>query len=92
MYVSYLTHYEEKTKRLLTVFDRRLETLSEEIYRLIGSRETSSFMGFEYINYWRRHKDANPVVIKMLSKVYMRLLKLKQMSRKPDEMAIPIPD
>lgn len=63
VYVSYLTHYEEKTKRLLTVFDRRLETLSEEIYRLIGSRETSSFMGFEYINYWRRHKDANPVVI-----------------------------
>ncbi|WP_303010610.1 glycosyltransferase family 2 protein [uncultured Bacteroides sp.] len=92
VYVFSLTHYGEKMKKQLNEFDGQLKILSEEIYSLIGSREISSFMGFEYISYWRNHKRVNPIIISVLSKGYLLLLKIKQLSRKPDEMAIPMPD
>ena len=63
---------------------------SAEVYELIGSKEVSSFLGFEYIRYWRNHKSANMLVIKLLSKMYNALLKFKQSFHKPDEMAVPV--
>lgn len=89
VYVYLLTHYGDKTKKMLIDFDEQIKSLSDEIYKLIGSKDISSFMGFEYINYWRKNKDMNSLIIKVLSKSYLLLLKSKQALHKPDEMAVP---
>lgn len=89
IYVFSLTHYGSGTIKILTDFDGRLKELSPEVYELVGSNEISSFMGFRYIDYWRNNKNLSPLVIKIMSKVYMALLKARQALGKPDEMAVP---
>jgi len=89
VYVFLLTHYEDETKKMLTDFDEQIKSLSDEIYEHIGSKEISSFMGFEYINYWRKNKSVNPLIIKLMSKSYLLLLKSRQALQKTDEMAVP---
>ena len=89
VYVFYLTHYGNETKKMLIDFDEQIKSLSDEIYRFIGCKEISSFMGLEYINYWRKNKNMNSLIIKVVSKSYLLLLKSKQALHKPDEMAVP---
>ena len=89
-YVTALTHYDVETRQALRDYDNELKRRSAEVYELIGSKEVSSFLGFEYRRYWRNHKSANMLVIKLLSKMYNALLKFKQSFHKPDEMAVPV--
>lgn len=89
VYVYSLTHYGSVTKKILIDFDDQLKSLSQEVYELIGSKEVSSFIGFKYIDYWRKNKQVNPLLIKWMSKAYMLLLKSKRSLRKPDEMSVP---
>lgn len=88
IYVCLLTHYGKDTKQQLIDFDNRLRELSEEIYDLIGSREVSSFMNFEYINFWRQNKDLSPLAVRSFSKIYLLLIKLKQLASKFSNVSI----
>lgn len=89
VYVFSLCHYGVATKLLLVDFDRELKKASEEIHAYIGSSECSSFMGFGYIDYWRKHKHISPLLIKTMSKLYLAMLKFKQKFHRPSEMAVP---
>lgn len=89
VYVFLLTHYNETMKNLLTDFDQDLKEASKDIYELIGSKEVSSFRGFEYITYWRNHKDVNKSAVKFFSQAYLLLLRMKQIRKSEDEMALP---
>lgn len=89
VYVFHLTHYGSTTKQKLIDFDEQLRNMSSEIYDFIGSKKTSSFMGFKYIDYWRKNKDINPFLIRMMSKAYLLFLKSRQGLQKEDEMAVP---
>lgn len=89
VYVYLLTHYEDGARKMLIDFDEQIRSLSDEIYEYIGSKEVSSFMGFEYINYWRKNKSVNPLIIKLMSKSYLLLLKSRQALQKTDEMSVP---
>ena len=90
VYVFSLIHYDSKTQSLLAGFDKELQEKAPYIYKLIGSKEVSSFYGFEYINYWRTHKNVNKTIVKLLSKAYARLLKARQRERMNDEMYLPV--
>lgn len=89
VYVFLLTHYNDDARKMLTDFDARIKILSKEIYDHIGSKEISSFMGFEYINYWRKNKNVNPLIMKLMSKSYLLLLKSRRALQKTDEMSVP---
>ena len=89
VYVFSLTHYGNETQRLLSDFDSRLKMASGDIYELIGSKEISSFKGFGYIAYWRRHQDVNRPLVRLFSQIYLLLLRMKRKSREQDEMALP---
>ena len=89
-YVAAWQLYGGGMKTLLESFDARLHELSEEIYEYIAKPEVSSFMGFRYIDYWRRHRELSPFVVQTVSKAYVLQLKLRQSLRKPDEMAVPV--
>ncbi len=88
-YVFALTHYGDKTRWLLVGFDEALKEASRDVYNLIGSKEVSSFMGFGYIDYWRRHNGMNMLVVKLLSRVYCMMLEMKRKRRGEDAMALP---
>ena len=90
VYVYCFTHYEEKTQTLLIEFDENLKSISPELYKMIGSKNVSSFGGFQYIDYWRRNKQINPIVLKLASKAYLFVLDCKKMMRKKDEMSVSI--
>lgn len=89
VYVFLLTHYNEKAKNLLIDFDKDLKEASRDVYELIGSKEVSSFKGFEYIAYWRSHKNVNKGAVKFFSQAYLLLLRMKQIRKSEDEMALP---
>ena len=89
IYVFALTHYNDRTKRLLIDFDEELKSRSQYIYHLIGSKEVSSFKGFEYITYWRHHQGVNSILLKALSRLYIILLSVKQKNREQDAMYLP---
>lgn len=89
IYVFSLTHYGADTKDHLIKFDNELNNISNTLYNHIGCKETSSFLGFEYINYWRGHKTVNIPLIRILSKIYITILKLKKLRIKPDPMEVP---
>lgn len=89
VYVFSWSYYNDDMRKMLIDFDRQLKKLSQEVYELIGSKEISSFMGFRYIDYWRKNQNINLLLMKMISKGYITYLRLKQMLRKPDEMAVP---
>lgn len=89
-YVTALTHYGVETRQALRDYDNELKRRSAEVYRRIGNKEVSSFLGFEYIKYWRNHKNANMVIIKLLSRMYNFFLKFRQSFHKPDEMTVPV--
>ena len=88
VYVFALSHYDDKTQQMLADFDNKLKEASEEIYDLIGSKEVSSFKGFAYIAYWRNHKRANKTVMRLLSRMYLLLLRIKRKGKMQEEMAL----
>ena len=88
VYVFALSHYDDKTRQMLVDFDNKLKEASEEIYDLIGSKEVSSFKGFAYIAYWRNHKRANKTVMRLLSRMYLLLLRMKRKGKMQEEMAL----
>lgn len=88
VYVFYLSHYGRANSDTLKSFDRKLKNLSEEIYELIGQKDISSFAGFRYIDFWRRHQNMNRSILQMSSSIYMLLLKLKKKLRKEDGMSL----
>lgn len=88
-YVFALTHYGDETRRILAAFDEALKEASRDVYDLIGSKEVSSFMGFGYISYWRRHQGADPRVVRWLSRAYCMMLGLRRKMRGEDAMALP---
>lgn len=89
-YVTSLTHYNMETRQALINYDDELKKRCAEMYELIGNKYVSSFMGFRYIDYWRKHRNANMTLIRTLSKCYLFMLNMKKSARKPDEMAVPV--
>ena len=88
-YVFALTHYGDEARRMLAAFDEALREASRDVYDLIGSKEVSSFMGFGYIDYWRRHKGVNMQLVKLLSRAYCMMLGMGRKRRGGDAMALP---
>lgn len=89
VYVYSLTHYDSMMKALVCGLDEALAKTSAEIYEYIGSPRVSSFMGFEYIDYWRHHKNINAGIVKIMSMAYMFVLKLKKSGTGNDPMSVP---
>jgi hypothetical protein len=81
IYVYYICHYSKANAPILRDYDKKLRYLSNEIYEFIGSKNVSSFHGFTYIDYWRKHKIPT-LLVKVLGKVYKSMLdtKAKHMS------------
>lgn len=77
VYVSSWRYYNAEAKGFLSDFDAKLKQYSYSIYELIGSKGVSSFMGFEYLNYWRRHRNMNPVLVRLISCLYIGMLRFK---------------
>lgn len=78
VYVTLLTNYNDETKAALIGFDKDIKSLNNEFYELIGSKDVSSFLGFKYIDYWRRkYNKMNNTVVRMFSTMYMLLVQLK---------------
>ena len=90
IYVFCLANYNDATKNLLIDFDGKLKGCSQYLYNLIGSRDVSSFYNFEYIRYWREHKDMNKTLLKLLSKAYVTILKMKRPSCEQEAMSVPV--
>ncbi len=88
-YIKLLSDYNSKTKERAVKFDEMLLERSQEIYDLVGSREVSSFKGFEYLTYWRTHKNINTSIIRILCKSYVCLMEIKNSMRKPGKMSMP---
>ena len=80
IYVFYITNYNKNNAAILRDYDRDLKAISPHIYDFIGSREISSFRGFAYIDYWRRH-NIPAVLVKMLGRVYMAVLNLNRQKK-----------
>lgn len=79
VYVTLLTNYNEETKAALIDFDKDIKSLNNDFYELIGSKEVSSFLGFRYIDYWRRkYNNINNTIVKVFSTMYMLLVQLKK--------------
>lgn len=79
VYVTLLTNYNDETKAALIGFDKDIKSLNNEFYELIGSKDVSSFLGFKYIDYWRRkYNKMNNAVVRMFSTMYMLLVQLKK--------------
>lgn len=79
VYVTLLTNYNDETKAALIDFDKDIKSLNNEFYELIGSKDVSSFLGFKYIDYWRRkYNKVNNAVVRMFSTMYMLLVQLKK--------------
>ena len=90
VYVFALTHYDRQMRNLLCDCDRTLKKTSKELYDHIGSPAISSFMGFEYISYWRRHKDVWTFPVRMMSVAYLFVLRLKKSGSGEDPMYVPV--
>ncbi len=90
VYVFSLIHYGTESRECLTNFDNDLKSASKALYRHVGDRETSSFLGFEYITYWRSHRNANAALVRLLSRVYLLMLKMKGTRRDSDPMSLPV--
>lgn len=88
VYVDAWQIYGEPAKKLLSDFDCRLQQVSPEFYNYIGKPEVSSFMGFEYIRYWRKHHNLNALLVKLCSKAYVLQQDLRRSTQK-DDMAVP---
>ena len=56
IYVFYISRYNKNNATTLREYDQKLQYLSQEIYDMIGSKKVSSFYGFAYIDYWRKHQ------------------------------------
>lgn len=90
VYVFALSHYDEAMKSMLSEFDGQLKRISRELYDYIGSREASSFMGFEYLAWWRGHRDTGISVVRFFSSLYMIVLRLRKSSSDEDPMSVPV--
>lgn len=83
VYVTLLTNYNDETKAALIDFDKDIKSLNNDFYELIGSKEVSSFLGFRYIDYWRRKYDnINNAIVRVFSTMYMLLVQLKKKIRR----------
>lgn len=89
-YVSSLTNYNHDTKKMLADIDCLLKERSPYVYNLIGSKDVSSFHGFEYINYWRRHKNINSMLMRIICRIYLKMLASKRKAREQDPMYVPV--
>ena len=78
VYISLFTNYSKVSRQQLLDYDAHIHQLTPAFYDYIGSAEISSFMGFQYIKYWRDHPQANIQLIRCLSSLYLILLKAKQ--------------
>lgn len=82
VYVSLLTHYNSESQKLLHAYDTRIKTLAPAFYEYIGSKPISSFLGFQYIDYWRKHPHLSINTIRLFSGIYLCILKTKDFLRK----------
>lgn len=77
IYITSFVNYSVEMRDNLTAYDEELHKRNREMYDYIGSPGVSSFMGFQYIAYWRKHKHCNIHILKIFSKAYMALVTLK---------------
>jgi glycosyltransferase involved in cell wall biosynthesis len=83
VYVTLLANYDEASKTFLIHYDDQLNHIDKSFYALLGDRNVSSFCGFRYIHYWRcNYLSLNPIIIRLLSKVYLLLLRIKDIIRR----------
>lgn len=76
IYVFYITNYNKENAATLRDYDQNLKERSREIYDMIGSKEVSSFHGFSYIDYWRRH-NLPTLLVNALGRMYKVILDVK---------------
>ena len=89
VYVLAMEHFDVRMRHMLEDFDIELKNTSPELYDYIGSREASSFMGFRYINWWRLHKDVNTIPVRILSRLYKYMLKIRNIRHNGNAMSVP---
>lgn len=83
VYVTLLTNYSNESKNALVKFDNGIKKLNNTFYELIGSKEISSFLGFRYIDYWRKeHERLSSRIVRIFSKMYLWVVLLKKMLKK----------
>lgn len=90
VYVDAWQLYGRDMRNMLSLFDEHLHNLSNEVYDYIAQPGISSFNGFEYIKFWRAHKNMNPFIVRLFSRVYVIQHGIRQRLHKPDEMSVPV--
>lgn len=78
IYVELLLNGSGKARKILRDFDVQLSSWSKYVYGLIGSKEVSSFLGFEYIRYWREHPQLPSWIMKAFGSLYVKAVQLKK--------------
>lgn len=68
VYVSYFQAYSPQNAESLCQFDSTLKNISMEAYKLVCDGR------FDYIGFWRTHQRLNPVIVRLLSLCYCRIL------------------
>lgn len=76
IYVFYISRYNKNNATTLREYDQKLQYLSQEIYDMIGSKKVSSFYGFAYIDYWRKHQVPT-LLVKLLGHTYKSFLNIR---------------
>ena len=90
IYVFSLTNYSPAAREMLMKFDSELKRTSPELYRYIGSREASSFAGFRYLEFWREHQDMGIGLVRLFSRLYMTVIRIRNFRISQDPMAVPV--
>ena len=81
IYVFYISRYNKDNAVTLREYDKKLHYLSKEIYDRIGSKKVSSFSGFAYINYWRKHQIPTTLV-KVLGYIYISISDIRKRKKR----------
>lgn len=74
VYVTCFLNYSGQSKELLRNFDATLKGISQEAYCLVSKGNTG------YIAFWRSHQDLCPVLVKLASRCYFRIVVKKKVS------------
>lgn len=79
VYVTVLTNYSNESKTALVEFDNGIKKLNNTFYEFIGSKEVSSFLGFRYIDYWRRkYNNLSNIIINIFSTIYLWIVLMRK--------------
>lgn len=76
IYIFFICHFDKANAEVFREYDRKLKSVSPDVYDMIGSKEVSSFHGFAYIRFLRKYK-CPAFLIKCLGSIYKFVLDAK---------------